>query len=238
MCFQLLITIQVFTEKMGLEAGWNCHISLLSEEGGSSSSTSPNTLTAVSRQHSDTSAKSSSHIQDCQVNMEACNVRVSWSDVVKEDKMDASTADQNRKSVTIEMGNISHDSTDGCQVEDDVEEVDAETKDENSNDDDVDPDLPQIEKKKVGRTSSKEADDIDSKNMNLDTSIKSSEAESLLQPEIQKSSSSEDVGASLRRRHVSETQTFSDGTDVDTISHYTESDTTGGFDISNRVSNE
>ncbi|XP_072029353.1 LOW QUALITY PROTEIN: transmembrane protein 94-like [Amphiura filiformis] len=245
---------RVFTEKMGLEAGWNCHISLLSEEGGSScTSTSPNTLSAVSRQHSDTSAKSGSHLPECRVNMDVCNVRVSWQDMAKEDKMAASVADPNRKkSVTIELGNATHDAIGGCQgdtkeggestkdvhvdLENANEDNDAsEIKDENSNDGNNDTYLPEERRKKVARTSSKETDAIDAKNMNIDTTTLSSESESLLQPGRKSSYGSDDLGTSLRQRYVSETQTLSDGTDGDTISHYTESDTTGGFDITNRA---
>ena len=86
----------------------------------------------------------------------------------------------------------------------------------------------------VGRTGS---GTINVKNLTLDVSKSSEEAESLLRADGRRKSSSgsEELRASLRNRHVSETQGFSDGNDTDTLSHYTESDTTGGFDISNRV---
>ena len=239
---------------MGLEAGWNCHISLLSEEGGSSISTSPNTLNTVSRQHSDTSAKSNSHLDQCQINMDVCNVRVSWQDMARENKMAAKAATSSegaansvRKTSKMSVDSSEHEETrGGAELTKDVhvefvntnkqedvideDEEDSNTGNNNSSTDDS-PDGKQ-------RTSLKETDAIDVKNMSLDVT-KSSESESLLQDGRRKSSSGSepDLGASLRGRHVSETQTFSDGTDADTLSHYTESDhdTTGGFDISNRV---
>jgi hypothetical protein len=38
--FSHFLSPQVFSEKMGLEAGWNCHISLLNDPGGGANSES------------------------------------------------------------------------------------------------------------------------------------------------------------------------------------------------------
>lgn len=207
------ISHQVFAEKMGLEAGWNCHISLQSPS---------NDVRSLSHSNSGqvshhASQCSSAGIDQIEMDIDAQRVRF------KEDS----------------CGNVQADTVAGSEEKERSQEVNRTESNVNQAD-------MQVKLEVVENTSSDVTESSEllsemkaaEENKQTETSEKmegrhgDEENPPEWRPLIEGSKEGDDSNRmSLRQRQISETQTCSDGTDVDTTDSVP-----GGWDVSNRVS--
>ncbi|PIK55715.1 hypothetical protein BSL78_07375 [Apostichopus japonicus] len=205
---------KVFAEKMGLEAGWNCHISLQSEHGEVRSLSHGNS----GQMSNHPSQASSAGIEQIELDVDGQRVRF------KEDSQgnvheDIETGNKQSEDLTVEevikLDVSIIDESEGHETS----ETEALLVDEISVD--VGKEMDELEQKKVKHKVKEDYgchDDDEDFPQEWRPLLEDDPEHSYLQSNF-----------SNRHRQISETHTCSDGTDVDTT------DSVTGFDVSNRA---
>lgn len=215
--FKCCFILQVFAEKMGLEAGWNCHISLQSEHGEVRSLSHGNS----GQMSNHPSQASSAGIEQIELDVDGQRVRF------KEDSQgnvheDVETGNERSEDLTVEeviKQDVSIIDESGGHK---TSETEALLTDEISVD--VGKEIDELEEKKVKH---KVKEDYGCHDDDDDDEDFPPEWCPLLEDDPEHSYLQSNF--SNRHRQISETHTCSDGTDVDTT------DSVTGFDVSNRV---